>query len=277
MRFFGKQRYSEMRQRILLLFFGLFHMAQMLLAQSNVTFAVAQGQLLEISLNGERKNQFPNRYVRVDNIQAGSYQVACTVTLAAGYALMYQGSFSLTNRYESNYFLSINAQGQVELQLANESPLLGEQSHTYTHAAPTNPIQNQPIRKQNQPQNQQNNQNQTIENSNQQQLFQNQVQTCQNRTLMSQRDVEGVKNALKNQRTTNRKMRFLKSILPKSSIMAKDIQALMRMFRRDTDRYEFATFAYEYACDPFNYYEVARAFDARRFARRLERFAGLRR
>ena len=79
--------------------------------------------------------------------------------------------------------------------------------------------------------------------------------------MMNPNDFQSAKASIKSKSFSDSKMTLAKQITQNNCLTADQIQELMRLFDFESDKLEYAKFAYGFVYDPQNYYKVNDAFE----------------
>jgi hypothetical protein len=257
-----------MKKIYILVFYVIFQCAY-LFAQniSNVTFASLPEIGMEVSFFNTQKYGSPNdNFVRLTNINAGNYNIRIDLYVRNGLnsqrVATLRENISLNASQETNYFINVervnnffnNNNFKARLCIANRSQII-----------PNNNIwggNNGNWGNNNHNNGWGNNGNAGNWGNNNYGNWGNNTQcnVTNNNPVMSAHDITNLVNTIKGISFDNQRLSTARQAVQRANITARGVRDIIRTFSFESNRLEFAKFAYDYTCDKQNYFVVNEAF-----------------
>lgn len=210
-----------MKQLSIIFFLIILSHCSLVAQYANCSFATEEGVYMKVFLNHQLQNVDPQNHVRLESVEATSYVVLIEILTSEG-QLNYNSSLDLQAGFEYNYFLDIE-DDQVKLYQANRSIICKLDTVTSIDII-------QFIRKEN-------------------------CQSIIKKPFLIEKDLEDFKTYLHSLFTSDR-LQPIKDFVGAYNMEASEVAPFIDLLNFSKDQVDFVKFAYDYVCDPQNYYRV---------------------
>ncbi|WP_299758854.1 DUF4476 domain-containing protein [uncultured Pontibacter sp.] len=219
-------------------------------AQSSIlTFTAERGEYFQVRVNGRTINRSFTNYVRLNDVRPGEHYVELRVKSRHGIYKMGQKMF-VAHGVEANYGVrTLGRSGKAYLKLLSEVPL--------RPVVPAPPMPRYPDHRRDRD------------------YDEYQDGSCRN--LLSARELDRAVEAIRSRDFESTKLSIARDALRGGSIMADDLKRLLLELEYESNRVEFAKYAYDYLCDQEHFYYIYDLFRFDSSVRELEEYAARRR
>ncbi len=242
--------YAVSKSAFLLLLFLLLSHGVVWGQLASLSFAVREGWSINASLSGYSPIQPRPNYLRYDQVR----DTECRISLVVNYTD--QNGTAQTARHfvtlrpinntETNYFLTVNPNDwrqPIEMHVANsmQIPNINLNNNTYN------------------PNNNNNNSNNNNYNPNGQQNMSDCRASVRN-GYFSTESWAALLRTLRETNSDNTRSGTAKSALKRANVTAAQVLELIKLFSFESTKLDLAKYAFDYTCDPQNYFIVNQGF-----------------
>ncbi|TAF32797.1 MAG: DUF4476 domain-containing protein [Cytophagales bacterium] len=211
-------------------------------SQANISFAVREGWSINASVSGYSPTQPRPNYLRYDMVRDSECRISLVVNYTDNNGQSQTARHFVTLRpvqgTETNYFLTVNPnewRQPVELHIANVMNLQNSSNPNNNNFNPNNNNFN--------PNNSQN----------------NSMMDCRahfKNGYFSPESWNSLLKTIKDNSFDNSRTNIAKSAIKRANVTSAQVLEVMNLFSFEGAKLDFAKFAFDYACDPQNYFIV---------------------